>query len=322
MVMSSKELNISSCPLVTFVLLTYNQEKYIQEAVESAFAQTYEPLVILISDDASTDRTYKIIEEMVKDYQGPHKIIVNRNDVNEGLIGHVNKIFDIVRSEILVMAAGDDISIPCRTSRIVQEFLKGEDIYLVHSNVMKIDENKKEMGVMIPPIIRKKMMLHDIAIAEGVHVGASAGYRKSIYDYFGPIDRHDVYEDLILSFRSSLLGKIAYVNEPLVCYRYGMGISAKNMGSKNSIISSRMKSIRINITNLKQKKMDFAKSKNFQVDSNLQNIIMKAIRAYRIRYLLYKNTCLFLAGIFAKKRAEFLRALFDEMIFLLWRLIN
>jgi len=38
-------------PLLTFALFGYNQEQYIREAVEGAFAQTYSPLEIILSDD-------------------------------------------------------------------------------------------------------------------------------------------------------------------------------------------------------------------------------------------------------------------------------
>ena len=48
-------------PLITFALFAYNQEKYIEEAVQGAFLQTYSPLEIILSDDGSTDRTFEII---------------------------------------------------------------------------------------------------------------------------------------------------------------------------------------------------------------------------------------------------------------------
>ncbi|HUF60663.1 MAG TPA: glycosyltransferase, partial [Verrucomicrobiales bacterium] len=51
-------------PLVSFLLLAYNQEQYIHEAVEGAFSQTYSPLEIILSDDCSTDRTFEIMREM------------------------------------------------------------------------------------------------------------------------------------------------------------------------------------------------------------------------------------------------------------------
>lgn len=322
MIMSDEVLSVYRCPLVTFALLAFNQEKYIQDAVESAFAQTYEPLEILISDDASTDRTYEIIKEIVKDYRGPHKVMVNRNNINEGLIRHVNKIFGIARSEIIVMAAGDDISVPCRTDRIVKSFLSSEDVYLVHSNVIKIDEDNKVLGVMIPPIIEKKMLINDIAIAEGIHIGASAGYRKSIYKYFGPIERCDVYEDLILGFRSSLLGKIAYLNESLVNYRHGVGLSTKDLSSKNKILSSRMKYIKRSIANLTQRSIDCAKYQHVELNNDLQFAILKEIRANRMRYLFYKRTCLFISGLFTKRRVDVFNAFIAEIKFLIWKLSN
>lgn len=45
-------------PLVTFALFAYNQEKFIKEAVEAVFAQTYQPLEIIISDDAMFARNH------------------------------------------------------------------------------------------------------------------------------------------------------------------------------------------------------------------------------------------------------------------------
>ena len=62
--------------LVTFALFAYNQEKFIREAVEGAFSQTYEPLEIILSDDYSSDRTFEIIERMAAEYTGPHRVIV------------------------------------------------------------------------------------------------------------------------------------------------------------------------------------------------------------------------------------------------------
>ena len=48
-------------PLVSFCIVTYNQEKYIRAAIEGALKQTYSPMEIIISDDCSTDGTYKEI---------------------------------------------------------------------------------------------------------------------------------------------------------------------------------------------------------------------------------------------------------------------
>ena len=67
-------------PLVTFALLSYNQETYVREAIESAFVQTYEPMEIILSDDCSSDQTFKIMKDMARNYCGPKKIIVSQTE--------------------------------------------------------------------------------------------------------------------------------------------------------------------------------------------------------------------------------------------------
>jgi len=109
-------------PLVTFAVFAYNQEKYIREAVEGAFSQTYEPLEIILSDDASSDRTFAIMKEMARSYRGPHAVRVRQSKVNEGLIDHVCSVAEIMQGEILILAAGDDISEPRRTASIVKNW--------------------------------------------------------------------------------------------------------------------------------------------------------------------------------------------------------
>ncbi|RED48371.1 glycosyltransferase family 2 protein [Seonamhaeicola aphaedonensis] len=54
-------MNDKSTPLVSICIPTYNGETYIAKALESAIAQTYTNLEIVVSDDASTDNTLQIV---------------------------------------------------------------------------------------------------------------------------------------------------------------------------------------------------------------------------------------------------------------------
>ena len=101
-------------PLVSLTIICYQAEKYIKEAIEGALAQTYSPLEIIFSDDASTDNTFAIIEEQLKNYTGPHHIVLNRNDVNMGIGAHVSKVwFDIAKGDWIIVSAG--MIYHCRT---------------------------------------------------------------------------------------------------------------------------------------------------------------------------------------------------------------
>src|SRR5688572_9969862 len=97
-------------PLLSYVLLTFNQDQYVQAALSSALAQTYQPMEIIISDDYSTDQTYPIICSLVSNYQGPHRIRVRKNDKNLGIGEHLNAVMQIASGKLIIMAAGDDVS--------------------------------------------------------------------------------------------------------------------------------------------------------------------------------------------------------------------
>lgn len=57
---------VTSLPLVSICIPTYNAEDFIAEAIASALAQTYRPIEIILSDDNSSDRTVEIVGELVE----------------------------------------------------------------------------------------------------------------------------------------------------------------------------------------------------------------------------------------------------------------
>jgi len=124
-------------PLVTFALFAYNQEKYIREAIEGAFSQTYEPLEIILSDDCSTDKTYEIMKQMVASYDGSNKIVLRKNEINLGILEHVRRVAKEASGRVMILAAGDDISLPHRVEVIVREWSDG--LRAVHSLFYFID---------------------------------------------------------------------------------------------------------------------------------------------------------------------------------------
>src|SRR5688572_14160607 len=99
---------------VTLALFTFNQEPYVREAVRAVLAQDYSPLDIIISDDASTDDTFRILEDELQGYDGPHRIRLNRNARNLGVGEHVNLLAGMSNTNFIVLAAGDDIALPQR----------------------------------------------------------------------------------------------------------------------------------------------------------------------------------------------------------------
>ncbi|MFU8866219.1 glycosyltransferase [Roseovarius autotrophicus] len=210
-------------PLVTFAVIAYNQERFIREAIEGAFSQTYEPLEIILSDDCSSDRTYQIMQEMAAAYNGPHKVVLNRNMSNLGLVPHIDRVMEMVSGDFIVVNAGDDVSLPERTSILAEIWRKSNrTIKLLHSSARRIDLEGDDFGVRTPPqkIIHNQSP-EDIILNFSWVIGATAAWDREIFDTFGPIGGDLSIEDHIIPFMASIVGKIYYVQSSLVKHRSG-----------------------------------------------------------------------------------------------------
>jgi len=135
-------------PLVSIVLITYNQECYVAEALKSLLGQDYENLEIVISDDCSSDATYNVLIDTLREYQGGKKVIINKNSQNLGIVGNLTKAFQLTGGDLIFMAAGDDVSIFNRCTLSVSKWLEGGMKYdLIASDAYDMLENGHVLGV-------------------------------------------------------------------------------------------------------------------------------------------------------------------------------
>ncbi|MCB0164570.1 MAG: glycosyltransferase family 2 protein [Anaerolineae bacterium] len=208
-------------PLITFVIITYNQEQFIREAVEGAFYQTYSPLEIILSDDCSPDRTFEIMEEMASNYQGPHHIILNRNDKNLGLAGHVNVVFEKARGEIIVLAAGDDISLPERAQRSWEILKDNPDYGCISFSTIKFSRTKPTINELTNNNIKlKEYDVQELETNPSFHTnGAARSIRKSVLQDFLPLMCKTPTEDSTLLLRCLIKYLAVQSNEKMVLYR-------------------------------------------------------------------------------------------------------
>lgn len=213
-------------PLVTFAVIAYNQEAFIRAAIEGAFAQTYAPLEIILSDDLSPDRTFAIMQEMAAAYDGPHRVVLNRNDPNRGVVQHVDRVMELARGDFVVVNAGDDVSLPGRTARLVAAWLgSGRQAKLIHSAARRVDADGRPLDIRRPPEwMRASPTPAEIIARQGYVIGATAAWDRDLYARFGPLGPGVSTEDVLLPFRAALDGHVAYLDEALVDWRDG-GVS-------------------------------------------------------------------------------------------------
>jgi glycosyltransferase involved in cell wall biosynthesis len=216
-------------PLVTLVLLTYRQETFIREAVETALAQTYQPLEVILSDDCSPDSTFEIIESIVRDYRGPHRVVTNRNPANLGLGAHFQRAVELSHGEWIVAAAGDDTSEPQRVQRMVEAVSLEPGVVAAASSCRHIDAQGNPLPALHPKRLREGA-IHRHGEYDWVDgfcrsgdtgvPGMSAMWHRSLFTNFAPMGPGIVAEDVVLGFRAYLTGTVVFIRDELMNHRF------------------------------------------------------------------------------------------------------
>ena len=114
-------------PRVTIGLPVYNGQNYLVETLESLLAQTYTDFELVISDNASTDRTEAICRQYAA---GDARIRYYRNDENIGASANYNRAFELGRGEYFKWAAHDDLLAPTYLERCVEVLDANPDVVL------------------------------------------------------------------------------------------------------------------------------------------------------------------------------------------------
>lgn len=229
------DIQVLEKPLVSLLLITYKQEKFIAEAVASALAQTYSPLEIVLSDDCSPDGTFSIIQRLAAAYRGPHRIIPNRNPTNLGAAANLNRCWELSKGEFVVVQAGDDASYPNRVERLTSRWLdRNRPVDLVCSNYEIIDEESRSSGLAQKALIFIPERHLPVERWRCGAAGSTASYSRTLFSKYGPMDTRVIAEDWVFSFRAWVENGLDFIPEPLVKHRKhaaGISVQARNISS-------------------------------------------------------------------------------------------
>lgn len=127
-------------PLVTVVILTYNQERFVGQAIESAVGQVCDfPFVVLVVDDCSTDGTADVCRRYAERY--PQTVRFVRNEKNKGLLDNYYDTLLSVETPYIADCAGDDYWCDTRKlQRQVDILERHPEVVLVHSDFCRYNE--------------------------------------------------------------------------------------------------------------------------------------------------------------------------------------
>lgn len=125
-------------PCVSIGLAVYNGERYLEAAVESMLRQSFMDFELIISDNASTDRTQEICQRLanrdsrIRYFRQPENVGINRN---------FNFVYAVARGAYFKWAAHDDVCDPCHLERCVTPLIQDPSVVWCQSECAPIDES-------------------------------------------------------------------------------------------------------------------------------------------------------------------------------------
>lgn len=252
-----------SYPLVTIAILSYNQEDYIEDAIQGALLQDYPNLEIIVSDDSSVDSTFDKASKFISKYDGDHIIRLNKTVSNKCTLAHFFEIIDLASGEFLILAAGDDISKPERVSKIV-DIWKKNNATAIFSNYQLIDQYGFKKTDIYSPNQESELFKSVFRKAGLIDIhGASSAYDMSFLKKITkPVGRF-FFEDTYMTFMLGMYDKIIFkIDDPLVYYRS----HSESISNSNNSFSS-LKEIRS-----AQKKASYYAKNKYELYILMRNI--------------------------------------------------
>lgn len=218
-------------PEVTVICTCYNHAAFVQESLESVWAQTYRNIQLIIIDNASTDDSRTAIQRAI---DGHPKVVFLRNAQNLGLCKAFNQGLEQATGKYIIDLAADDIMPPQRIEKQVQAFEKLPKEYaVVFSNAAYVDTNGQQLGYHyatntafraknpVPSGEVYKEVLRRYFICTPTIM-----MRKSVLMKLGGFDENLSYEDFDFFVRSAHSYKYHYVDEILMYKRVVEGSMA------------------------------------------------------------------------------------------------
>lgn len=197
-----------------------NEERYLAGALETLLAQDYRDFELIISDNASTDRT----AEICMDYAGKDpRIRYTRTDANLGMTANQNRVFQLSRGEFFMWAAGHDRWDPQFISKSLAVMKQDPSVVLCYPEIILIDPRDN----VVPDPHRFLMDTRGLGVSSRVNLmiwclgncAAIYGFHRSSALRQTRLFRNVICPDNVILFELSLIGSIAYLPQPLLFLR-------------------------------------------------------------------------------------------------------
>src|SRR6267154_5510945 len=140
---------MQSTPLLSIGLFVYNGERFLEEVLQSILSQTFTDFELIISDNASTDRTGEIAEAYAK---RDDRIRYYRSEKNMGAGWNIRRVYELASGKYFKQAAVDDLLEPDFLRRCVEILESDPDCVVAYAGTKEVDENGTFINNYVMPM--------------------------------------------------------------------------------------------------------------------------------------------------------------------------
>lgn len=212
-------------PTLSILCLTYNQEKYVKQALESMLAQkTTFQFEILIHDDASTDATVKILRQYQKDYPEIVYVLFEKENqfTKEASAMVLNKLFYIAKGKYISLCEGDDYFTDDTKLQHQVDFLEKNPEYSLCFHPVNVTYEDDDATDEVFPEWKKGEVFTLQKLLKQNFIQTNSVVYRSLKDYsYLPIGF--LPGDWYLHIYHARFGKIGFINKVMSTYRRHKG---------------------------------------------------------------------------------------------------
>ena len=213
-------------PKVTVCVITYNQENYIRQCLQSIVDQEADfDFEVIVGEDCSTDGTRAIVQEFAERYPDVVKPIYQEKNIGAGCHNYLT-VHRAARGEYVAHIDGDDAMLPNKLQ--CQVDVMDENINSPASfHLMEIIDNKsiRSGKFWLRENYSEKLRLEDLLVGHPNVGHSSIMYRRQcLTEFVG--GRNSDFIDLHIYAALARIGPLISINKKLGLYRIGVGASA------------------------------------------------------------------------------------------------
>lgn len=209
---------------VSILVVTYNHEKFIREALDSIIMQEHDySYEIVIADDSSTDGTLQIIEEYSDKYT--NFTIIPREE-NLGITQNYKRGFKACKGEYIAVLEGDDYwTSPYKISKMVEFLEENRGCALAFNRFVVSDTSKRKFNIQPWPVHEKFQLITVSDLIQDNMIGnfSTCVYRNSIINNIDPSLYEIKVYDWMFNIVNAQFGLIGYIPEVMSVYRLHSG---------------------------------------------------------------------------------------------------